>query len=202
MQWNKIPTILAVDDNTDNLNLLKGILKEHYFNIRLATNGTHALTTVKKEAPDIILLDILMPDMDGFEVCSRLKADAQTAGIPVLFISALNEMAEIVKAFSMGGIDYITKPFKAEEIIARINTHLSLHFIQQELEEKNIKLENALNEIKTLRGILPICASCKKIRNDDGYWEQIEKYIADHSEAEFSHGLCKECAIKLYPEIF
>lgn len=197
---NAHSTILVVDDNADNLRLLAGILDEHHYKIRLAPSGERALATIRKEAPDLILLDIMMPDMDGFEVCRQLKADQKTTGIPVIFISALDETIDKVKAFSMGGVDYITKPFKSEEVLARVRTHLTLRCLQRSLEKKNQELRQALDEIRILRGILPICSSCKKIRNEDGYWEQIEIYIRDRSEVDFSHGICEECARKLYPD--
>lgn len=194
-------TILVVDDNPDNLRLLSMILNEHEYKVRLAPNGERALATIRKEAPGLILLDIMMPVMDGFEVCRQLKAEKETAGIPIIFISALHEMLDKVKAFSLGGVDYITKPFKSEEVLARVKTHLTLRFLQLEMEKKNAELQQALDEIKILRGFIPICASCKRIRNDEGYWEQIESYISSHSEAKFSHGCCEECAKKLYPDI-
>ena len=192
-------TILIVDDNPDNLRLLSGLLSEHHYTVRLAQNGKRALATSRKEAPDLVLLDIMMPEMDGFEVCRQLREDERTAHIPIIFISALDETTDKVKAFSQGGVDYISKPFQAEEVLARIKTHLSLSLLQLQLEKKNSELQKALDEIKILQGILPICASCKKIRNDDGTWEHIECYIMDHSEAEFTHGYCEECAQKLYP---
>jgi PleD family two-component response regulator len=197
---NEVKTILVVDDNSDNLRLLAAILKESQYKIRLAPNGERALATIHKEAPDLILLDVMMPAMDGFEVCRLLKADQETAGIPVIFISALDETIDKVKAFSMGGVDYITKPFKSEEVLARVRTHLTLRHLQRRLEKKNEQLRHALDEIQILRGILPICSSCKKIRTEDGYWEQIEIYIQDRSEVDFSHGICEACARKLYPE--
>ncbi len=197
---NEDNTILVVDDNPDNLRLLAGILSEHHYKIRLAPGGERALATIRKEAPDLVLLDIMMPHMNGFEVCRQLKAAQETAGIPVIFISALDETIDKVKAFSTGGVDYITKPFKSEEVLARVKTHLALRRLQRSLEEKNEQLRRALDEIRILRGILPICSSCKKIRNEDGYWEQIEIYIRDRSEVDFSHGICEECARKIYPE--
>jgi PleD family two-component response regulator len=197
---NEDNTILVVDDNPDNLRLLAGILDEHQYKIRLAPSGERALATIGKEAPDLILLDIMMPNMDGFEVCRQLKADQGTTGIPIIFISALDEILDKVKAFSMGGVDYITKPFKSQEVLARVKTHLTLRRLQRNLEKKNEQLRQALDEIRILRGILPICSACKKIRNEDGYWEQIETYIRDRSEVDFSHGICEECAHKLYPQ--
>ncbi len=192
-------SILVVDDKPDNLRLLSKLFLEHNYNVRLAPNGDRALATIQKEAPDLILLDIMMPGTGGFDVCKQLKADEQTAKIPIIFISALDETSDKVKAFSLGGVDYISKPFQEKEVLARVKTHLSLSFLKLELERKNSELQKALSEIKTLHGMLPICASCKKIRKEDGSWEQIEVYIRDRSEAEFSHGICDECMQKLYP---
>ncbi len=193
-------SILAVDDNPDNLRLLEKLLTGYSYKARLATSGRRALATVRKEAPDLILLDIMMPGMDGFEVCRQLKSDGHTNNIPVIFISAVNEPLDKVTAFSLGAVDYILKPFHEDEVLARVKTHLTLSILQRQLEMKNTELQKALDEIKVLRGIIPICASCKKIRNDEGYWEQIECYISDHSDAVFSHGICEECAKVLYPE--
>ena len=193
-------TILVVDDNPDNLRLLVEILKKRGYRVRTSTSGTNALATIRKEVPDLVLLDIMMPEIDGFEVCRRLKENEHTAAIPIIFISALDETFDKVKAFSLGGVDYITKPFKTEEVLARVKTHLTLHFLQLQVEKKNSELQKALDENKTLRGIVPICASCKKNRNDDGYWEQVACYLREHSEAKLTHGCCDECAQKLYPE--
>ncbi len=198
---NANSSILIVDDTPDNLRLLAGILATREYRVRPVSNGEHAMVSIRKEPPDLILLDIMMPGMDGYEVCRRLKAEKDTASIPVIFISALHDTIDKVKAFSLGAVDYITKPFKSEEVLARVKTHLTLRNLQLQIEKKNTELQKALGEIKVLRGFIPICASCKRIRNDKGYWEQIESYISTHSEAKFSHGCCEECAKKLYPEI-
>ncbi len=200
MPENRNSTILVVDDNTDNLRLLAGILGEQQYQVRLARNGSYALATIHKQAPDLVLLDIMMPEMDGFEVCRRLKADEQTAGIPIIFISALGEIDEKVRAFSYGAVDYITKPFQVEEVLARVKMHLKMMYMQKSLALKNAQLEDALDQIQILQGIIPICARCKKIRDDQGIWNQIEKYIEAHSEAFFSHGLCPECSHAMYKD--
>jgi len=198
---NKDKTVLVVDDNHDNLRLLAGILKEHHYKVRLAPNGERALATIRKEAPALILLDIMMPVVDGFEVCRQLKNDEDTAGIPVIFISAISETIDKVKAFSLGGVDYITKPFSSEEVLARVDTHITLRCLQLRMEKKNAELQKALDEIRSLQGIIPICSYCKRIRNDSGCWEQLEAYICSHSEAQFSHGCCEDCARQLYSEL-
>jgi two-component sensor histidine kinase len=127
--------ILIVDDMPDNLRLLDEMLAEQGFTVRAALNGPRALSTVQITPPDLILLDIKMPEMDGFEVCERLKADERTRDIPVIFISALQDVADKVKGFSLGAVDYITKPFQAEEVLARVHTHLALRNLQVHLEE-------------------------------------------------------------------
>jgi len=198
---NKNNNVLIVDDTPENLTVLRQILTEHGYRVRPALNGEIALRTIKTDLPDLILLDIRMPGIEGYEVCSRLKADTKTKDIPVIFISALNELNDKVKAFSLGGVDYITKPFQVEEVLARVSTHITLHNLQQRLEEKNENLAKALEKVKQLSGLLPICCGCKKIRDDEGYWEQIESYISHHSEAEFSHGICPKCLVKLYPKL-
>ena len=199
-QTNNKGSILIVDDKPENLTVLRQMLTDHGLRVRPAISGEIALRTVQTDLPDLVLLDIVMPNMDGYEVCRKLKADEQTRHIPIIFISALNALEDKVKAFSEGGVDYITKPFQIEEVLARVNTHINLHSLQRCLEKKNIKLQKALDEVKQLRGFLPICASCKNIRDDQGYWTQIESYIRDHSEAEFTHSICPDCATELYPE--
>jgi len=149
--------------------------------------------------PEIILLDVNMPEMNGYEVCQKLKANEILRSIPVLFISALDETIDKVKAFESGGVDYITKPFEFEEVSVRVGTHLHLYRLEMEQEKIIADLENALVEVKQLRGLLPICASCKNIRDDKGYWNSIEGYLMKHSEARFSHSICPDCRKELYP---
>ncbi len=132
--------IQIVDDNPENLTFLSAILTKRGYEVRTAINGSLALNAAQKHPPDLILLDIMMPKMSGHEVCKRLKADERTRDIPVIFISALDEVLDKVKAFSAGGIDYITKPFHPEEVFARIETHLLLRKAQKQIEEQNIKL--------------------------------------------------------------
>jgi CheY-like chemotaxis protein len=132
-----VPNIMVVDDIPANLKILDDILKSEGYKIRPVTNGELALRTAEKEKPDLILLDIMMPGMDGFEVCRRLKENPGLKDIPVIFISALGETAHIVKALAFGGVDYINKPFQAEEVIARVNTHLKLSRQSKELQNLN-----------------------------------------------------------------
>jgi CheY-like chemotaxis protein len=128
--------ILIVDDLAENLQFLSEILTKQGYKIRSVTNGKMALRTIRNNPPDVILLDIKMPDMDGYQVCSALKADEETADIPIIFLSALNETIDKVKAFKVGGVDYITKPFEPEEVIARIQTQLTIQKQKQQLRKE------------------------------------------------------------------
>ena len=148
------PSILIVDDTPENLQLLNGMLKSRGYKARPVPDGEMALRAAKSDPPDLILLDINMPEMNGYEVCRSLKGDPTLAAIPVIFISALNETMDKVKAFGLGGVDYVTKPFQFEEVHARVETHLKLRQLQKELERQNQQLKESydrLRELETLR---------------------------------------------------
>jgi sigma-B regulation protein RsbU (phosphoserine phosphatase) len=136
--------ILIVDDTPANLRLLSQMLTQRGHHVRAVTSGPRALASARMSLPNLILLDIKMPEMNGYEVCERLKADAQTRDVPVIFISALDELQDKVRAFAVGGVDYITKPFQVEEVIARVETHLTLRRLQQQLESANQKMAREL----------------------------------------------------------
>lgn len=195
-----IPTVLAVDDTPANLDVLTSILEGVACKVLVACSGERALAVAQKALPRLILLDVLMPRMDGYQVCRALKADAATRDIPVLFITAQTEVEDLVRGFEAGAIDYIRKPFEPMELLARVRTHLELQ-ARREQEHRLIgELKEALDHVKMLSGLLPICAHCKKVRDDHGFWQQVERYISDHSEAKFSHGLCPECVPIYFPD--
>ncbi len=186
------PTLLIVDDTPTNIQLLEAILGVDH-KIFIATNGLEALTLATAERPDLILMDVLMPVMDGFEACARLKADPRTREIPVIFLTALADHEYLVRGFAAGGIDYVAKPFTPEELMVRVRTHIALKQTQDLERALRLQLEEALAQIKQLSGLLPICAKCKKIRDKQGDWVPMESYISSHSEASFTHGLCSDC---------
>ncbi|WP_129672079.1 diguanylate cyclase [Candidatus Chloroploca sp. Khr17] len=144
MTTPKLPTILIVDDTPANLRLLAQLLADHQYEVRPVTKGTAALAAVRAAAPDLILLDIRMPDLDGYSVCEQLKADEATRSIPIIFLSALGDTDDKLKAFQVGGVDYITKPFHPEEVLARVRTHLALEQARSALEVANRELKEAL----------------------------------------------------------
>lgn len=208
--------ILIVDDSPDQHLLLRSILtKAGHDEIvtvdsaraaftALPLDGTHASVKV-----DLILMDVLMPDIDGVQACRYIKQQEHLRGIPIIMVTAKNDLNNLKEAFSAGAMDYINKPVNGVELLARVSSALTLkHEMdcrkerEADLRRSNEELERALREVKVLRGLIPICASCKKIRNDGGFWQQLEEYIGEHSEAEFSHGLCQPCLKKLYPGVY
>lgn len=164
--------ILVVDDNPQNIQLLGNLLTAQDYEVGIAQNGLMALQFIKERLPDLILLDIMMPEMDGIELCKILKKNNQFSHIPVIFITAKTETDDIVRGFDAGGVDYVTKPFIAAELLARVKAHL---------------------EIRYLRNIIPICSYCRKIRDEEGFWNKVEEYFRKHTNTLFSHGICEDC---------
>jgi sigma-B regulation protein RsbU (phosphoserine phosphatase) len=153
---NEDEALLLVDDNPTNLQVLYQTLETTGCKLLVAKNGETALSIAQKAAPDMILLDIMMPGIDGFEVCRRLKDNPATAGIPVIFLSALTDTKDKVQGLQLGAVDYVSKPFQPEEVIARVNTHLTIHRLKQEVERKKDALENELKVVSDVqRRLLP-----------------------------------------------
>jgi DNA-binding response OmpR family regulator len=336
--------IMIVDDTPANLQFLRATLAAHGYAVHPAHDGELALQFVQHTLPDLILLDIVMPGLDGYQVCEGLKASEGTRDIPVIFMTALSDTEEKVSGLRLGAVDYITKPFQVDELLARVQTHIALHKLQRQLAAQNAQLrqeiaerqraeaelaasetrqrlmlnqipgfvwtidhdlrftstdgaglagvnsrpnqsvgmslyeycrtddpefrpiaaarralagesvsydiewggrafqshvepffgpqgqicgvvgialditerkaaeqereqligqlQDALASIKTLRGLVPICAACKNIRDDSGYWNQLESYLHSHTEAEFSHAICPDCACRLYGDLY
>jgi PleD family two-component response regulator len=194
--------IMIVEDNVVNRRLLAGLLGRQGYATVEAEDGQRAIEMAQADPPALILMDIMMPRLDGYATCQALKEDPRTRDVPVVFISTLDQELDKVRAFSAGGVDYISKPFQVQEVYARVRTHLAIRRLQRELERRVAELEAALAQVHTLSGLLPICARCKAIRDDKGYWQKVETYVEAHSEAEFSHGLCPQCARALYPELY
>lgn len=192
--------ILIVDDTPANIETLNETL-ENDFDIYFAMDGNDALQKVQLLEPDLILLDIMMPVMDGFEVCRKLKENKQFRDIPVIFITALDQPEDESKGLVLGAADYVTKPFNPDLVLLRVHNHLKLKKQRDTLELRTLELEKILSEIKVLQGIIPICAYCKNIRDDQGYWNKVEKYVSDHTEAKFSHGICPICFEKEIKEL-
>ncbi|UVT14417.1 MAG: response regulator [Nitrospira sp.] len=208
--------LLIVDDSPDQHLLLQSILaKAGHDQIVAVDSAQAAFATLNLDGTqlsaqvDLILMDVLMPEIDGVEACRRIKQQAHLRDIPIIMVTANNDLNNLKEAFSAGAMDYINKPVNEVELLARVASALTLKNEmdcrkerEAELQQRNQELQRALKEVKVLRGLIPICASCKKIRNDGGFWQQLEEYIGEHSEAEFSHGLCQPCLKKLYPGVY
>jgi PleD family two-component response regulator len=193
--------ILIVDDLPRNLQVLALLLDKAGYRVSMAMDGAQALAMVAEDAPDLVLLDVMMPGTDGLEVIRRLKGLDAHRDIPVIFLTARAELEDLEEGFRLGAVDYVTKPFRGGELLARVATHVSLKRALERERQLRRSLEESLAQVKTLTGLLPICARCKKIRDDNGYWNQIETFIEAHSDADFTHGICPECSQVLYPEM-
>jgi phosphoserine phosphatase RsbU/P len=212
--------ILIVDDIAINIQVLGNLLRKEGYAISYAKSGGQALSILEEELFDLILLDVMMPNMDGFQLCANIKKEAKWQEIPIIFLTAKAQLEDVIEGFHLGAVDYVTKPFNSEELLARVRTHLELKAVKKQLENQNNilsqknealtklnqDLENALNEIKALRGILPICANCKKIRRADSdprkddSWMVLENYLMEYTSVKASHGICPECMAELYPD--
>ncbi len=239
---SEIVEILIVEDSPTQAVRLQSFLEEKGWEVSVAADGQAALERIAAHRPTLVISDIVMPEMDGYELCRRIKADEKTADLPVILVTQLSEPEDILKGLECGADNFITKPYDESFLFSRIQytlinhklrkdarTDMSLevffanrrHFITsdriqildllfstyesalqkaRELERANRELQEALDTIKTLQGILPICAGCKKIRDEDNRWHPLERYIAERSEARFTHGLCPACARRLYPQ--
>lgn len=208
-------SILIVDDSAETLLLLRSILQTGgYKDKDLLPVGSAAeafkhlgMDDLAGDAAgvDLILMDIQMPEINGIEACRRIKEVERLRDIPIIMVTAIAQRDKLQLAFAAGAMDYINKPVNKVELRTRVGSALKLkHEMdsrkarEQELRKRTEELEQALREVKVLRGFIPICASCKKIRNDQGYWQLVEAYIREHSEAEFSHGICPDCIKKFF----
>ena len=201
--------ILVTDDDPDVLLLTTQLLRGAGYEILEASTGKECLEAAKALRPDILLLDVVLPDMTGIELCRQLKADEGLQDIFVILVSGIQISSEYqADGLNVGAEGYIIKPISNKELIARVQSMVRIKQAEDALREKEkeqqkliLQLQDALAEIKTLKGFIPICAWCKRIRDDEGYWDQLEAYISKHTDAVFSHGLCPECAEKYRAEI-
>lgn len=195
MEKDKI-NILYIEDNPDDVAIIDEMLEEKFdmaYSLAHADLLATGLERLGQGGVDIILLDLSLPDSHGFTTFQEVKKRAKN--LPVIVMTGLDDESTARKTVQEGAQDYLVK--------GQVNANLLMRAIRYAIERENlvVKLREALEQIKTLRGFIPICASCKKIRNDHGFWQQIEVYIRDHTEAECSHSICPVCVKALYPEI-
>ncbi|MBF0500357.1 MAG: response regulator [Candidatus Riflebacteria bacterium] len=197
---DQIKKILIVEDEAIlALQMKENLLQMGYSITAIYPSGEEALEGIPAAPPDLVLMDInLLGDIDGIETADRISRQFD---IPSIFITAHSEESTITRAKMTGPYGYLLKPVNPKELQIAVEMALYKSKTDKEKAQLTKELRTALEKVKTLSGLLPICCSCKKIRNDKGFWEQVEVYIRDHSEAEFTHSLCGECMKKLYPEI-
>jgi phosphoserine phosphatase RsbU/P len=212
----KLVAILIVDDSRDEQELLSTRLRAAGYGSLIFADSAEAAfeilgrdhTRQRTGEVDLILMDIVMPGMGGLEACRRIKATQRIQDIPIIVITVMIDEKDLLAAFAAGAMDYIRKPVNPAELVARVSSALTLRAErnarkarEQELLMRTEELERALREVKVLRGLIPICAKCRKVRTTTGDWKQLEEYIQDHSEAEFSHGICHVCMKAVYPDV-
>lgn len=194
--------ILIADDDDTSRTMLAGVLGKYGYEVESVPDGHEAWLRLKeKDAPKLVILDWMMPGMDGLEVLRRIREREDGESFYILLLTSRDEKKDIVEGLDAGANDYLPKPFNPGELRARVEVGRRMISMQETLARKIEELRKAIEKIRTLRGIIPICAGCKKIRNDQGYWQQVEVYVKNHSDAEFSHGLCPECLTIMYPDL-
>jgi len=189
--------ILVAEDQVISRRLLAGNLRRWGYQVTAVEDGNRAWQALQAaDAPQLAILDWLMPGMDGVDVCRRVRASQHARGIYLILLTARREQADKIRGLESGADDYVTKPFDREELRARVQVGVRVLELQETLAQRVRELEEALSRVKILQGLLPICSYCKKIRDDRNYWQQVEAYISDHSDLQFSHGICPECFVQ------
>lgn len=195
--------ILIAEDDAVPRRLLETTLTKWGYEVISTADGTQALEALSRpDAPSLAILDWMMPGLDGAEVCRRVRSLKTDRLLYIVLLTSKGRKEDIVQGLTAGADDYVVKPFDRSELKARINVGERILRLQAELAARVKELELALTNVKLLQGLLPICCYCKKIRNDQNYWQQVDTYISDHSEAQFTHGICPECREKIVkPEL-
>ena len=239
LETKDVLILIAEDSHTQAAHLKHTLAKQGY-NVMVTYNGQECLNAIKKKRPTIVISDVVMPGVDGYALCKRIKSSRELREIPVILLTQLSDPKDIIHGLECEADHFITKPYNENFLLSHIHYVLvnkelrknamadmgleiffagQKHFItssrmqildllfstyeavvqkNKALEKINQELKQSLETIKRLQGLIPICARCKKIRNDKGYWQQLEVYIQNHSDAEFTHGLCPDCESKLY----
>jgi DNA-binding response OmpR family regulator len=186
--------VLIAEDDAVSRRILETSLRHWGYQVVTTVDGDQAWRVMSEpNAPHLAILDIMMPGVDGLEICRRVRQRSSAITPYIILLTAKHGASEIVKGIEAGADDYLTKPYDRSELRARVRVGVRMIDLQINLADRVEELEDALEHVKQLQGILPICSYCKKIRDDHDYWQTVESYIANHSEAEFSHGICPAC---------
>ena len=187
-------SVLVADDEPVSRAIVAAMLKKGGYDVRLAADGEQAWASLQQpDAPTLAILDWMMPGVDGPEICRRLRTIDTPTPTYVILLTSRDAAADVVEGLRAGADDYVTKPPNADELLARIAVGARVVSLQQTLADRVRRLEEALSKVKQLQGLLPICSYCKRIRDDQNYWQQVESYISVHSGVQFSHSYCPDC---------
>jgi DNA-binding response OmpR family regulator len=186
--------VLVADDDRVAAEMLSRTLVRWNFEVAVVSDGASAWRHLEAETtPTIAILDWMMPDLNGVDVCRRVRAELPLANMYLILLTSLDTRKDVVTGLESGADDYVVKPFDPDELRARVHVGVRVLRLQEQLADRVAELQVALSNVKQLHGLLPICSYCKRIRGDDQYWQQVESYIAERSEAQFSHGICPAC---------
>ena len=186
--------VLMAEDDAVSAKLLEAVLTKWGYQTVVAHDGEQAWQALQApDAPHLAVLDWMMPGIDGVEVCRRARTLDRATRTYIIMLTAMERKEDLVTALDAGADDYLIKPFHHQELRARIQVGVRILELQVELADRVRELEEALANIKVLRGLMPICSYCKKVRDDQNYWKNVEQYIESHAEVEFSHSVCPEC---------
>jgi phosphoserine phosphatase RsbU/P len=192
---------LIVDDDRIATTLLSRALADWHFDVSVAHDGESAWEVARTQAPQLAIIDWMMPTLDGPGLCRRIRQDESRAHMHVILLSSRGSRADIVEGLNAGADDYLVKPFDPGELRARLHVGVRVLRLQERLADRVAELEAAVSAVKRLHGLLPICSYCKRVRTDDNDWEQLESYISEHTDAQFSHGICPPCLATAYEEL-
>jgi sigma-B regulation protein RsbU (phosphoserine phosphatase) len=196
-------TVLIAEDDPVSRRVLETFLRRWGYEVESFQDGAAAWERLQHpEAPSLVILDWMMPGMGGVEICRRVRQVGRPSPAYLILLTSRTGYEDTVEGLEAGADDYVTKPFNREELRARVQGGKRVVELQRSLAQRVEQLEQALKRVKQLQGLLPICSYCKKIRNDRNYWQQVDAYITEHSDAIFSHGICPECFEKFVtPEL-
>jgi len=190
--------ILIAEDDPVSRRVLEATLAKWGYEVITTTGGAEAWAAVSAAgAPKLAILDWMMPDIDGLEICRRVRRRPNGQPLHIILLTARGRKEDVITGLQAGADDYVTKPFDHEELRARVQVGVRVIELQAALADRVVELEEALARVRQLRGLLPICSYCKKIRDDQNYWQQVEQYVGAHSDVQFSHGICPDCYHKV-----
>ena len=186
--------ILIAEDDPVSCRILERSLASWGHDVSIATDGKMAWDILQRaDSPPLAILDIMMPEIDGCEVCRKVRALSSAIPPYLILLTAMSAKDDVVSGIQSGANDYLTKPFHREELKVRVEVGVQMLELQRVLADRVKELEEALSQVKQLQGLLPICSYCKKIRDEQNYWQRVESYLSEHSEVVFSHGICPDC---------